>query len=377
MENENENVFNQQLTEGIENNYHENIQTPTNEEFKEAFDKVDEIIKNQKDKVEPEPISSRKGWRKVNTDNVITDEKLREVFAEKDDTTVRDLTKEESILNDIKKKKEKRSFTDEELKEVLLDYSFINDTMTRFNNLINEEAKDFLSKTRKAEEWNEDDEDPNNLFIKLIINDERDRMLFKEMLLRTSEKRRPIYVNFGDYDFFFEYFDNSQPVFTFNKKNFNFFFDDDVEKLKNYIKDNKCSFGTFSYFSSDADQERKIKLENIVIEVLKKIEKPLDKKENTKEELINKYSQTENKEEEKPEPQSEVPESPVKEKEFMVESNIITDKLYKMDKVYKVYKVKTQNNKEPIFVVTDNPGNIYSKISDVLSVKVMGNGLIC
>ena len=61
----------------------------------------------------------------------------------------------------------------------------------------------------------------------------------------------------------------------------------------------------------------------------------------------------------------------------MVESNIITDKLYKMDKVYKVYKVKTQNNKEPIFVVTDNPGNIYSKISDVLSVKVMGNGLIC
>ena len=48
-----------------------------------------------------------------------------------------------------------------------------------------------------------------------------------------------------------------------------------------------------------------------------------------------------------------------------------------MDKVYKVYKVKTQNNKEPIFVVTDNPGNIYSKISDVLSVKVMGNGLIC
>jgi len=371
MENENENVFDEQLTETMEKNYHANIQTPTNEEFKEAFDKVDEIIKNEENKIDPEPVSNRKGWRKVNTDNVITGEKLREVFTEKDDTTVRDLTKEESILSDIKKK-EKKTFTDQELREVLLDYSFINDTMSRFNNLINEEAKDFLSKTKKAEEWNEDDEDPNNLFIKLIINDERDRMLFKEMLLRTSEKRRPIYVNFGDYDFFFEYFDNSQPVFTFNKKNFNFFFDDDVEKLKNYIKENKCSFGTFSYFSSDADQERKIKLENIVVEILKKIQKPIDKKENTKEEIINKYSQTEKKEEKQSEtPQPEVPveKEKEKEKEIVIESNT--------DKVYKIYKVKTQNNKEPIFVITDNPGNIYSKISDVLSVKIMGNGLIC
>ena len=40
-----------------------------------------------------------------------------------------------------------------------------------------------------------------------------------------------------------------------------------------------------------------IKLENIVVEILKKIQKPIDKKENTKEEIINKYSQTEKKEE--------------------------------------------------------------------------------
>jgi len=248
-------------------------------------------------------------------------------------TIVRDLTKEDSILKEIQdKKSEKKTFTEEDLKETLLNFSFAQDVMNKFNSLINEEANLFLSETKKAEEMEDEDDKNPNIYIKLTIIDDRDRMLFKELLFGTSERRRPIYVNIGDYDFFFEYFDEEQPVFTFNKESFKFFFDNDLNKLKEYVKINKCTF----------DFEREIKFDNIIVEILNKGKEKVGKVEK-------------------------------KEKEIEIENAIVETPQQEDTKYKKVYKVKTVEN-TTLFILTDKPGDIFEKISDVLSVKVMGFG---
>ena len=277
-----------------------------------------------------------------------------EKIIEPTDTVVRDLTKEDSILKEIQNKKsEKKTFTEQDLRETLLNFSFAQDVMSKFNSLINEEAKGMLAETKKAEEIEDDDEDKNpNIFIKLTIIDDRDRMLFKELLFGTSERRRPIFVNIGDYDFFFEYFDDDQPVFTFNKESFGFFFNNNLNKLKEYIKINKCSFDSRFSLSS----ERKIKFDNIIVEILNNKKKQELQGESsgtsgtsgTQEELQEKVQE---KQEMKIKGFWNVPPSPYK----------------------KVYKVKTE--KETLFILTDKPGDIFEKISGVSSVKVMGFGI--
>jgi hypothetical protein len=301
------------------------IQKPTGEDFARAFDKVDGINKVVKDFEEKSYI----------IDEIPISE---EVINKSDDTTVRDLTKEESILKDLEqKRKEKKTFTEEEYESAIKDMFFVSDIMSRFNNQINSDAEKFLSATKKAEEWLDEDNSPNVL-VKLILTDEKERMLFKELLLNTSEKRRPVYIDIGDYDFFFEYFDEDQPVFSFTRKSFDFFFNKDSEKLKEYIKENKCSFGLG--FSSN---ERKIRFENISVEILDKNKKPVDE---IKDETV---------------PVDQVNEKKTNDEPFEI--------IYK-----KIYRVKTNQN-EQLFVITDNPGTIYEKIPDVLSVKIIGNGV--
>jgi len=219
--------------------------------------------------------------------------------------------------------------------------------------MINEEAKDFLEATKKAEEW-EEDEDTPTVFIKLIPSGERDRILFKEMLLSTSERRRPIYIDIGDYDFFFEYFDaDHNPIFSFNRKSFMFFFNNDVVKLKEYIKQNKCSFGGHTIYTLST--ERQIKFDDLIVEIIEK-KKKNEKTETVKDDVI----------------KEEVKKEDVKKdmKEF--------DDIQKVENfsiIKKVYKVKFHVI-EPLIVTTDNPAKIYEKFGDsILSVKVIGEGI--
>jgi len=349
MENENENVFDKQLTNGFETTtIGPDAQTPTTEEFEKAYEKVNEMKNNSENQPEPEPVhrEGKKYESQPLSDFLNNDEDTK--------TTVRDLTKEESILNDLKKKKESpKTFSEEELRETLLNWGFVNDVMSKFNSMINEEAKDFLEATKKAEEW-EDDEDSPTIFIKLIPFGERDRILFKEMLLSTSERRRPIYIDIGDYDFFFEYFDSDHnPIFSFNRKSFMFFFNNDVVKLKEYIKENKCSFGGHTRYTLST--ERQIKFDDLIVEIIEKKKKD-DKTETIKDDVI--------KEEVKKEVKKDI------KKEI--------DNIQKMESfsiIKKVYKVKFHVI-EPLIITTDNPAKIYEKFGDsILSVKVIGEGI--
>jgi len=298
--NANANV-NEKLTDGIKHSLTDKTQKPTLDEIERTLDK------NKKKK------------------------KIDEID---ETTTVRDLTKEESILNDIKKnEKKKRTYSDEELKEIISNHSFANDIMSKFNSMINEEAQQFLSKTHDID-VNEIDDDSPNILIKITLIDDRDRMLFKEMLF-GRDKFRPIFVNIGDYDFFFSHFDNDQPVFSFNKETFSFFFDNDLEKLKSYMKSNTCSFISKLNHS-------KIKFDNLIIEILDK--KP--KKDKVEDKIEDKVEESKD------------------------ESNIELPK----NNSIKTYKVKF-TNKEVLFVVTFNPAKIFETYGDnVLSVKVIGAG---
>ena len=263
-----------------------------------------------------------------------------EEIIEPTDTIVRDLTKEDSIFKEIQDKKtEKKTFTEEDLRETLLNFSFTQDVMSKLSKNWNEEAKEMLDEVKKAEEMDDEDDKNPNIFIKLTIIDDRDRMLFKELLFGTSERRRPIFVSIGDYDFFFEYFDEDQPVFTFNKESFKFFFDNDLNRLIEYIKINKCSFDSRFSLSS----ERKIKFDNIIVEILNKV-KPDQKVEEKVEE------------------------------EKVVEEKVEVEETQEEIKFKKVYKVKTVDN-SILFILTDKPGDIFEKFSGVLSVKVMGFGI--
>ena len=276
---------------------------------------------------------SEKNSEKTNVDKI---EDIRKKL-ECGDTIVKHLPLDESILKDLRNIKQKKTFTDEELKESLSNLTFVKDVMKEFNHYVNEEAKSFIEKTKKIDEIEDIDNNPN-IFIKITPFEEKERVLFKDKLLLSGEKKRPIYLNIGDYDFFFEYIDSdNQPVFSFNKKSFNFFFNDDIDKLRNYISMNKCFFSGIY-----GNSYKTTKFSNLVIEIIDKNNK--NKKEEIKddEKLIEKIVET------------------IKEK---IEIN------------KKTYKVKFINN-DKLFILTDNPSTIYQKYNDdVLSVKVIGCGI--
>jgi hypothetical protein len=351
MENENENVFDKQLINGFETTTI-GSETITTEEFEKVHEKVNEMKNNLENQPESEEPVHREGEREKYEDG------RKYFFNDEDNTTVRDLTKEESILNDLKKKKENsKTFSEEELRETLLNWEFVNDVMSKFNSMINEEAKDFLEATKKAEEW-EDDEDSPTVFIKLIPSGERDRILFKEMLLSTSEKRIPIYIDIGDYDFFFDYFDDDHnPIFSFNRKSFMFFFNNDVVKLKEYIKENKCAFAFDGHTKYLLSNERQIKFDDLIVEIIEKKKGEKTVKDDIVKETVNDDNVKET----------------VNSDDTVKEKNTI--KMENFSTIKKVYRVKFHVI-EPLIITTDNPAKIYENFGDsILSVKVIGDGI--
>ncbi len=147
--------------------------------------------------------------------------------------------------------------------------------------------------------------------------------------LLTTEKY-PILITIGDYDFFFDCFDDEQdPIFSFSKESFSFFFSNDVEKLKAYLQKNKIQFA-FKYNNISFDDM------NIKI---------IEKKGNVQEPI----------------------KAEVKQKEVKSDSIVMK----------KAYKIKLANLDESVMIITDNPSEIFSRFTadTVLSVKLIGNGV--
>jgi len=280
------------------------------------------------------------------------DEILKEI--ESNNTIVRNLNSEKSISEDLKRMKPKtdKIYSEKDLKEKVENISFINDVMTKFNFYVNEEAKSFIAQTSKYEEI--EVEDPN-IFIKISPNNERDRLLFKDKLISSGEKRRPIYINIGDCDLFFEYFDKDElPIFSYNRENLIFFFSNDINKFKEYIENNKCSFGLGINLGLHRINDKSIKFDDMMVEIIdkKKKKEKINEKVSTPDKL-----KEELKKEPKEDPKEEISEEPKE-----------------VNK--KVCKVKFLNN-DQLFILTKDPGDIFKEFNnEVLSVKIIGDGIL-
>lgn len=237
-----------------------------------------------------------------------------------DDTIVKLLPSEGSISEDLKKYKPVGKVVTENGFD-----SILKDVMNNFNNYINKENEKLIDMTRNQVEV---DNDPN-IFIKLTPSNENERVMFKDRLIMSGEKKRPIHLTIGDYDFFYEYIDvDNQPVFSFNKKYFNSFFSNKIEDLKSYIEKNKCYFSGITRYS-----DRISKFSQFIVEIIDKKKKPVKKEEET--------------------------------------VKVQDDKSI----VKKVYKVKFFND-DPLFILTDNPSNIFQQYNEKIdSIKVLGCGV--
>ena len=266
-----------------------------------------------------------------------------------EDTTIRDLTKDKSILEDIleqTKSTKKQQQKEENIrynKEYGFDVPFINEMMNNFNIYLNKEGKQFIDTANESLKNSEEDENPN-VFLKLILGNDKERILFKELLMTTE--RYPIYITIGDYDFFLEYFDEEQdPVFRFNEENFKFFFSNNLNKLTEYLRKSKILF--------DVKYNKKLTLDGVDIKIVEK--KPISKKEDIRE--------TET-------PKQEKIETPIEEPS--------KDK-YKLKNSYRVRLVPMLESDGiiEVFVVTDNPGEIfnYYSVDTVESIKLIGRGI--
>jgi len=254
------------------------------------------------------------------------------------DLTVRNLTNgDKSILDDLgitEKQKELENLVNERF----LDINFVNDLRYKFNDYLNLEGKAFISKAEES--LNTPDEivnDDKPIFIKLILGNDKERILFKELLLNTE--RYPIYITIGDYDFFFERFDEDQhPIFSFSKESFTFFFSDNIENFKSYLMKNEVEFGI--------KYDRKISFDNLNIEMLVDENKELDTTIEPKiDESVNEES---------------------------IKEEIKADIMFKRS-----YKVRLFDKEESFYIVTDNPSDIFNHftVDKVLSVKLIGKGV--
>ncbi len=285
-----------------------------------------------------------------------SDEILKEW--ESQSTVVRDLSSENSILEDLKNLKptSNKIYTEKDLKEKIEDIALLNEAMKNFNFFLNKEAKSFTEQAKKIEDI-EEDEDPN-IFLKLAPSDERERRLFKDKLVSSGEKRRPIYINIGDCDLFFEYFDKDDfPVFSFNRQNLIFFFGNDIIKFKEYIESNKCSFGLGINIGLHRINEKPIKFDNLMVEVIEK------KKKNNKEE--------------KPIEQPKEEEKPIN--KTKIDPPLPQEENKNLHRV--ICKVKFIDS-DPMFILTEDPATIFKKfdgssiVSKVKSIKIIGEGIL-
>jgi len=261
---------------------------------------------------------------------------------EDEDRTVRHLSEgDKSILDDLgitekfqemqrKAKEDNISYN----RKYGFDIPFINEMMQNFNQHLNNEGTKFINEAEEALK-KEDIDTSLNIHVKLILNNSKERILFKELLMTTD--KYPILVTIGDYDFFFENFDDEQdPIFSFSKEAFIFFFSNDIEKLKVYLQKNKIQFA-FKY--------NNISFDDLDIKIIEKTTE--SKKDETKQEV----------------PVKDTP------KEIKKEDNSII--IFK-----KAYKIKSIDL-DDFIVVTDNPADIFNRfgVDSVLSVKLIGNGV--
>jgi hypothetical protein len=259
---------------------------------------------------------------------------------------VRDLSKDKSILEDLRALKPVKStdkiYTEEDMKEKILNTTFAVDVMKKFNFFVNEQAKSFIEQTKKYEDI---EEDSVNIFMKISPSTDRERSIFNEKLLSYGEKKRPIYISVGEFDLFFEYFDkDGYPIFSYNRKNLVFFFSNDISKLKTYIESNKCTFGQSSY------RKDRFGFDNLLVEIIEK---------KKKQKIEEKTSKVE-------EPKKEDVKEEVKEEPKLQEET-------KHNK--KVCKVKFINSNQ-LFILAENPGDIFKEFdNEVLSVKIVGEGI--
>ena len=212
------------------------------------------------------------------------------------------------------------------------DVPFINEMIVNFNKYLSDEGKQFMNEAEESLKKIKEEDTKTNIHIKLVFNNDKERILFKE-LIRTTEMY-PILITIGDYDFFFDTFDEEQdPIFNFSEEAYSFF-SNDVEKLKTYLLTNKLQF-SFKY--------NNIFFDDLSIKIVEKGKNPEPVEKN-------------------PEP-VEIP------KTEMIKSDSIVLK--------KAYKIKLANLDECVMVITDNPAEIFSRftVDMVLSVKLIGNGV--
>lgn len=278
--------------------------------------------------------------KKTETENVTIEEpvmdekKIEELKKELDnqDTIIRDLSCENSIAKDIGKvHSDKKTFTEEEVREKIGDVAFIGDVMKKFNHFINEQAKSFMEQTKNYEDI---EEESPNVLLRIAPNNEKDREVFKERLLSYGEKRRPIYITVGGHDLFFEQIDKDDyPVFSFNRQNLVFFFKNDLKLFKEYLESNNLMVEIL--------ENKKKKKEEVKSEKTETIEQSSDIKESVKEEI----------------------------KEEIIKNDVINTNHKK------VCKVKF-TDKNSLFVLTEDPSNIFKEYDGkVYSIKIIGEGI--
>lgn len=272
-----------------------------------------------------------------------------------EDVTVRDLNTEKSVLEDLGLLEKIKTFRKKQKEENIrynkeygFDIPFINEMMNKFNNYLNTEGKQFIDTANESMKESENDDDSMNLYLKLILSNDKERILFKELLMTTE--KYPIFVTIGDYDFFFEYFDDEQdPIFSFNKENFAFFFSNDLNKLIDYLRKSKVLFGV--------KYDKILTLDGVNVKIIekKKIE-PKVESETPKQEST-------------PEPQKQ------KEKQ---KEDVLSDG-YNLKNTYRVRLIPMIESDGiiEVFVVTDKPGEIfnYYGVDVVKSIKLIGNGI--
>ena len=279
------------------------------------------------------------------------------------DVTVRHLSEgDKSILEDlgiIEKLKLEHDKNVQYNKKYGFDVPFINEMMQNFNTYLNTEGKQFINTAEESLKNSEEDDDSINIHLKLIFTNPKERILFKELLLTTE--KYPILVTIGDYDFFFEYFDEDQdPIFSYNKTSFEFFFQSDIGKLKAYLQKNPLQFG-FKYNNN-------VSFDELDIKMLQKEKEQPKQEDDTKYEidiLGRKIVKTE--------------EQPKQEEPKLVElpKNEIKDSGEDFVSLKKAYKVKLSNIESSIMVITDNPSEIFTRFTAnmVIGVKLIGNGV--
>lgn len=285
--------------------------------------------------------------KKTKTKSTKKTTKIKEL----EDITVRDLTKDKSILEDLEKIKTiNRKQKEENIrfnKEYGFDTPFINEIMNDFNSYLNKEGKKYIDTANESLNSEDDEDDNRNVFLKLILGNDKERILFKELLMTTE--RYPIYVTIGDYDFFLMYFDEEQdPIFRFNEDNFEFFFSNNINKLTDYIRKSKVQFGV--------KYDKILILDGIDVKIIEK-KKPEPPKEEQPETKM---------EQPKEEPQKE--EMKYRDTEYGVLKSTYRVRLVPMLESDGIIEV---------FVVTDNPGEIfnYYSVDTVESIKLIGRGI--